>query len=63
MPLRSALRRVGVLIRELEEGSVRAREAEDARVWAGLQFRSLLVEATELGLRRGEEAARSRAGR
>jgi hypothetical protein len=30
MPIRSALRRVGVLIRELEEGSVRALEAEDA---------------------------------
>ncbi len=30
MPIRSALRRVGVLIRELEEGSARAREAEDA---------------------------------
>ncbi len=32
MPIRSALRRVGVLIRELEEGSARAREAEDARM-------------------------------
>ena len=32
MPIRSALRRVGVLIRELEEGSSGAREAEDAGV-------------------------------
>ena len=32
MPIRSALRRVGVLIRELEEGSARAPEADDARV-------------------------------
>jgi AcrR family transcriptional regulator len=32
VPIRSALRRVGVLIRELEEGSARAREAVDARV-------------------------------
>ena len=32
MPIRSALRRVGVLIRELEEESARAREAEDASV-------------------------------
>jgi AcrR family transcriptional regulator len=31
-PIRSALRRLGVLIRELEEGSARARGAEDARV-------------------------------
>jgi AcrR family transcriptional regulator len=30
IPLRSALRRVGVLIRELEEGSGKAQEAEDA---------------------------------
>jgi AcrR family transcriptional regulator len=32
MPIRSALRRIGVLIQELEEGPARAREAEDARV-------------------------------
>ncbi len=32
MPIRSALRRIGVLIRELEEGSARAPEAEDASV-------------------------------
>jgi AcrR family transcriptional regulator len=32
MPIRSALRRVGVLIRELEEGSARAPEAKDAGV-------------------------------
>jgi AcrR family transcriptional regulator len=32
LPLRSALRRVGVLIRDLEEGSARVREAEDAGV-------------------------------
>jgi AcrR family transcriptional regulator len=31
-PIRSALRRLGVLIRELEEGSARARGAQDARV-------------------------------
>ncbi len=32
MPIRSALRRIGVLIRELEEGSARAPEAENASV-------------------------------
>jgi hypothetical protein len=32
MPIRPALRRIGVLIRELEEGSARAPEAEDASV-------------------------------
>jgi AcrR family transcriptional regulator len=32
MPIRSALRRIGVLIQELEEGPARAQEAEDARV-------------------------------
>ena len=32
MPIRSALRRVGVLIRELEEGSARTRQAENASV-------------------------------
>jgi AcrR family transcriptional regulator len=32
MPIRSALRRIGELIQELEEGPARAREAEDARV-------------------------------
>jgi hypothetical protein len=31
IPIRSALRRVGVLIRGLEEGSAQAREGEDAR--------------------------------
>lgn len=34
-------------------------EAEDARVWAGLHFRSTVVESTELGLQLGEMAARS----
>jgi AcrR family transcriptional regulator len=32
IPIRSALRRVGLLIRDLEEGSAQAREAEDAGV-------------------------------
>ena len=46
------------MIRRFDTLSQMLQEAEDARVWAGVQFRSLLVESTEMGLRLGEMATR-----
>ena len=44
------------LTRRFDTVSQMLQEAEDARVWAGLQFRSIVVEATETGLQLGEMA-------
>ena len=51
--------RVG-LVRPFGSLSDMLQESENARVWAGWNFRSTAVESTEMGLRMGEAAAKAR---